>query len=99
MKILRNPYWWLMVMVGQVYAADTVGVPSIDHTLSTGQTILKVVAKWGGIALLVSAGILFGLGKAKGEAIGIGFYIVIGLGIIAAAFGWWDTIFTNGFAF
>ncbi|MBY0380060.1 MAG: hypothetical protein K2P99_06660 [Burkholderiales bacterium] len=82
-----------------VFAADMTGVSQIDNTLSTGQTIIKVVAKWGGIALLVAAGIMFGLGKAKGEAIGLGFYMVIGLGIIAAAFGWWNSIFTSGFAF
>jgi len=27
------------------------------------------------------------------------FYVLIGLGIVASAFGWWDTIFTSGFAF
>jgi hypothetical protein len=75
------------------------GVASIDSTFTTGQTILKVVAKWGGIAVLIAFAILLGLGKAKGEAIGLGFYVLLGLGIIAAAFGWWDTIFTSGFVF
>ena len=99
MSKLKYLLWAIALVVGHVYAEDVTGVDSIDNTLRTGQTILKVVAKWGGVALLVAAGILFGLGKAKGEAIGMGFYIVIGLGIIAAAFGWWNTIFTSGFTF
>lgn len=81
------------------FAADMTGIAQIDSPLHTGETIIQVVAKWGGIALLVTAGIMYGLGKAKGEAIGIGFYIIIGLGIIAAAFSWWNTQFTSGFVF
>jgi hypothetical protein len=81
------------------FAADMTGIAQIDSPLHTGETIIQVVAKWGGIALLVTAGIMYGLGKAKGEAIGIGFYIIIGLGIIAAAFSWWNTQFTSGFIF
>ncbi|MCE2706739.1 MAG: hypothetical protein LW807_06660 [Proteobacteria bacterium] len=83
------------------YAADAsiADIPQLNKTLSTGQTLLKVVAKVGGIAVLVVAGFIFATGKAKGEAIGIMFYVLIGLGIVASAFGWWDTIFTSGFAF
>jgi hypothetical protein len=81
------------------YAEEMTNIAALDKTLSTGQTILKVVAKFGGIAVLVVAGFIFATGKAKGEAIGIMFYVLLGLGIIASAFGWWGTIFTSGFAF
>ena len=90
----------LMILTGVCYAANVTGVDSIDKTMGTAQQVIQVVARWGGIALLVSAGIIFGLGKAKGEAIGIGFYLAIGLGIIAAGFSYWGTVLgTSGFAF
>ena len=43
--------------------------------------------------------VIIGFGKAKGEAVSWISYLLFGAGIIAAGFGWWDTIFTSGFAF
>ena len=45
--------------------------------INNEQQVLKVAAKWGGIGILVSAAILFGSGKAKGEALTWLFWLVL----------------------
>ena len=80
------------------WAMDTTGLSGLDTTIGSGQQVLKVAAKWGGIGILVAAAILFGSGKAKGEALTWLFWLVLACGLIIAGFGWWTTTFTEGFA-
>lgn len=84
-----------------VFASTTTGIAQIDNNTTIGESILTVAAKWGGVGLLVAAGVMFGLGKMKGEALGFAFYLLIGLGLISAGFGWWATGsgFGSGFSF
>jgi hypothetical protein len=83
------------------FASTTTGIQQIDHNATIAESILTVTAKWGGVGLLVAAGVMFGLGKMKGEALGFAFYLLIGLGLISAGFGWWATGsgFGEGFSF
>ena len=83
------------------FASTTTNIPQIDDNATIGEEILTVAAKWGGVGLLVSAGVMFGLGKMKGEALGFAFYLLIGLGLISASFGWWSkgSGFGSGFSF
>ncbi len=83
------------------FASTTTGITQIDENTGIGEKILTVAGKWGGVGLLVAAGVMFGMGKMKGEALGFAFYLLIGLGLISAGFGWWATGsgFGNGFAF
>lgn len=89
----------MFLSVKMIFAADMTGVAALDNTIGTGERIISILAKWGGIALLVSGGIMFGLGKVKGEALSLGVWIILGLGLIIAGFGWWNTAFTSGFSF
>ena len=79
------------------WAADSTGISDLDNVSNKGQAILRMTARWGGIALLVLAGFLFGTGKAKGEGLSWLFWICASLGLICAGFGWWTTTFTEGF--
>jgi hypothetical protein len=76
---------------------DNTGITAIDDNVTIGQNILTLTAKWGGIGLLVGAGVMLGMGKLKGEALGFLFYLILGLGLICAGFSWWNTSFTAGF--
>ena len=96
-NVIKNVTVFLFVMVA--LAADMTGVAALDNTIGTGERIISILAKWGGIALLVSGGIMFGLGKVKGEALSLGVWIILGLGLIIAGFGWWNTAFSSGFSF
>lgn len=88
----------LLIVSYFTYAVDATGIPEIDKPISQGQTILKLIAKWGGIAMIVLAGLMFGQGKLRGQALNYGVSLILGLGLVSAAFGWWDTNFTSGFA-
>lgn len=90
---MKKLYFTLLICIYSVVSVaqnigDT-GIGAIDDNVTIGQNILTVVAKWGGVGLLVGAGIMLGMGKLKGEALGFLFYILLGLGLICAGFGWW----------
>lgn len=100
MKTIKKIAYFVMLYTLYVtsWAMDSTGISGLDTTISSGQSVLKVAAKWGGIGILVAAAILFGSGKAKGEALTWLFWLVLACGLIIAGFGWWTTTFTSGFA-
>lgn len=91
-------FLYLLLFVKLTWAADTSSIQGLNKTLTSGQELVQIAAKWGGMALIVAGGIMIGLGKAKAEALSLIVYILLGLGLIIAAWGWWPTIFSNGFA-
>lgn len=100
---MRKKIWILFIgllLCGyMVYASDTTGISEIDTPAGYGKNIIKMIAKWGGIAMIVTGAIMLGNGKLKGEAMSWLAGLICALGLIMAAFGWWDTNFTKGFAF
>ena len=55
-------FWkWLMFCIllfsyaKWLYAQDMTGISDVDNMLTTGQNIIKVAAKWGGIMTVVGA--------------------------------------------
>ena len=101
-KIIHITKYSIFLLCSKLtFASTTTGITQIDHNTTLGETILTVAAKWGGVGLLVAAGVMFGMGKMKGEALGMAFYLLIGLGLISAGFGWWATGsgFGSGFSF
>mgnify|MGYP006090165291 CR=1 FL=1 len=100
MQIIKKGFYCMTLCLLYVtsWAMDSTGLTGLDTTIDSGQKVLKVAAKWGGIGILISAAILFGSGKAKGEALTWLFWLVLACGLIIAGFGWWTTTFTEGFA-
>lgn len=96
MKKFLSKWWWLMCFK-LVYASDTVNIDGLNTVISSGQQMIKVFAKWGGLAMIVFTGVMIGMHKAKGEIAGVLTWAGLGCGLIIAAFGWWNTIFTSGF--
>lgn len=99
---MKKLYFMLLMYIYSVMSLaagiQQTGIDAIDNNVSVGQKILTLTAKWGGIGLLVGAGIMLGLGKLRGEALGFLFYLILGLGLICAGFSWWNNSFTAGFA-
>ena len=80
-----------------VFAADSFGVSELDKGKTTFVTGLKVFCKYAGLTGLVVLGILYAMRIIKD--LGTLFWVVFGCCVAAAAWGWWDTLFTSGFAF
>jgi hypothetical protein len=56
-------------------------------------------AKWGGILMIVIGGVVIGSGKAQGALANTIFGIVLAIGLIMGAWGWFSANFSQGFAF
>lgn len=86
-------------LLNHVFATDSTGVQQLDTQATVFQTAVRVFAKWGGIVMIVIAGIMFGSGKAQGQSAHLLFGIVLAIGLIMGAWGWFSANFTYGFAF
>lgn len=86
-------------LLNNVFATDSTGVSQLDTQASAFQTGVRVFAKWGGILMIVIAGVIFGSGKAQGQSGHLLFGIVLAIGLIMGAWGWFSNNFSYGFAF
>lgn len=89
----------LTLFMGAAHAADSTGVADLDKQATAFQSGVKMVAKWGGILLVVLTGILIGTGKAQGQTATYLAYAGIAIGLVIAAWGWFSNNFTEGFVF
>ena len=97
-KILMKLYLFgFLLMCKLAWAADSFGVAELDKGKTTWSTAIKVICKYGGITALAILGLGYAFKFIK--EVGTLFWVIFGLGIIAAGYGWWDTFFTSGFAF
>lgn len=88
-----------MFLLNHVFATDSTGVSQLDTQATAFQTAIRVFAKWGGILMIVIAGVMFGSGKAQGQSAHLLFGIVLAIGLIMGAWGWFSNNFSYGFAF
>lgn len=86
-------------LLNHVFATDSTGVSQLDTQATAFQTAIRVFAKWGGILMIVIAGVMFGSGKAQGQSAHLLFGIVLAIGLIMGAWGWFSNNFSYGFAF
>jgi len=80
-------------------AADQTNIGDIDVMLDAGKSIIKVAAKWGGILTVVAAAIALGSGRLQGELSATVTKILIVIGLLAAAFGYFAPSIGWGFSF
>lgn len=82
------------------FATDSIdAIPELNTQASAGMQVIQFVAKWGGVLAIVLSVIAIGSGKAKGEVASVLVTLGIMIGGLAAAWGFYTTSFTHGFAF
>lgn len=101
MQWLKAVFFVGILLVAQLsFAADSVGIPDLDKQATGATALIKFVAKWGGMAVVILSGILIASGKAKGETATVLASVAIGIGVIASAWAWYkDSVSgVSGFA-
>lgn len=88
---------FLMFFMTLAHATDSTGVTTLDDPASTFQKGVQMFAKWAGIIAIVGGGYMLGSGEARGQAAKVIFGIVLMIGFIMAAWGWFSSNFTYGF--
>lgn len=81
------------------HATDATGIGDLDKQATAFQTGVRMFAKWGGILVIVVCGVVLASGKAEGQVAKLLFGAALGIGVIAAAWGWFNSNFSEGFAF
>ena len=81
------------------YASDTTGLGDVDSMLKTGQNIVAVAAKWGGIITVVVAALALGSGRLQGSAAQAVSKVFIVIGLLMAAFSYFGNEVSWGFSF
>jgi|GEM_PF-2847267 len=89
----------MILMFGIAHATDSSGIQELDDQSTKFQNGVKVFAKWGGILMIVIGGVVIGSGKAQGALANTIFGIVLAIGLIMGAWGWFSANFSQGFAF
>lgn len=89
----------MLIYVGIAKAQDTTGISDIDDMLMSGQGIVKVAAKWGGILTVVGAALALGSGRLEGALAQTICKILIVIGLLVAAFTFFGQKISWGFTF
>ncbi|MCC2624523.1 MAG: hypothetical protein K0R14_396 [Burkholderiales bacterium] len=82
-----------------VHAQDVSNVSGVDDMLLAGQSILKVAAKWGGILTVVCAALALGSGRLEGAFAYTICKVLIVIGLLIAAMGFFGSKISWGFSF
>ena len=89
----------LFICFGGVYASDMTGISGVDDMLVSGQSIVKVAAKWGGIITVVGAALALGSGRLEGALAQTICKILVVIGLLVAAFTFFGQKISWGFSF
>jgi hypothetical protein len=98
-KVKLLCFFGSIFFINTVFATDSTGISQLDTQATAFETGVRVFAKWGGIVMIVIAGVLFGSGKAQGQSGHLLFGIVLAIGLIMGAWGWFSDNFSYGFSF
>jgi len=80
-------------------AQDSTGMSGVDEMLATGQSMIRVGAKWGGILTVVGSAIALGSGRLEGALAQTICKILIVIGLLAAAIAFVTSKVSYGFYF
>lgn len=89
----------LILLISLVHAQDATGISDVDDMINSGQSIIKVAAKWGGITTVVGAALALGSGRLEGALAHTVCKILIVIGLLAAAFTFFGQKISWGFSF
>lgn len=82
-----------------VFASDSVSITELNTSATDAKSVVNFIAKWGGMAVVIIVGIMIAMGKCKGEMATWLASIAIGVGVIAFAYGTYNTRVSEGFVF
>lgn len=80
-------------------AQEVTNISGVDDMLVAGQSIIKVAAKWGGVATVVCAALALGSGRLEGALAQTICKILIVVGLLIAAWTFFGAKISWGFAF
>ena len=89
---------FLTFMTKLVFAQDSVGIGELDDLLRSGQSMVRVAAKWGGILTVVGAAITLGRGRLEGALAQTVCKILIVIGLLVASFSYFGNKVSWGFS-
>lgn len=101
MHIIKKLYisFILLFFTTFLYAQDSIGIGEVDDMLQSGQSMIRVAAKWGGILTVVGAAITLGRGRLEGALAQTICKILIVIGLLVAAFSYFGSKVSWGFNF
>jgi len=82
-----------------VKAQDVTSIDGVDDMLKSGQNIVKVSAKWGGIITVVGAALALGSGRLEGALAQTICKVLIVIGLLIAAMTFFGNKISWGFSF
>jgi hypothetical protein len=99
--LFKSANLWLLLLLcsGFVNAADQTDIPQINTMLTSGQSMIKVAAKWGGILTVVGSALALGSGKLEGALAQTICKILIVVGLLIASLTYFHGQLAMGFAF
>ncbi len=81
------------------YAQDMTNIAGVDEMLHSGQNIVRVAAKWGGIITVVSAAIALGRGRLEGALAQTICKILVVIGLLISAMSYFGAKIAWGYDF
>jgi hypothetical protein len=94
-----NISMWIYFYAVLAHAQDVSNVSGVDDMLLAGQGMIKVAAKWGGIATVVCAALALGSGRLEGAFAYTICKVLIVIGLLIAAMGFFGSKISWGFSF
>ena len=89
----------LLLFSAFVYGADQTDIPQINAMLTSGQSMIKVAAKWGGILTVVGSALALGSGRLEGALAQTMCKILIVIGLLVASLTYFQGQLAVGFSF
>ena len=101
LEYLRNAGFWVSMFIYSALAKaqDMTNIDGVDDMLKSGQSIVKVAAKWGGIVTVISAALALGSGKLEGALAHTVCKVLIVIGLLIAAMTFFGNKISWGLAF
>lgn len=98
---LQHSLFYLSFMFYSIMAKaqDTTSIDGVDDMLKSGQNIVKVSAKWGGIITVVGAALALGGGRLEGALAQTICKVLIVIGLLVAAMTFFGNKISWGFSF
>jgi hypothetical protein len=81
------------------FATDTVSITELNTSATDAKSVINFIAKWGGMAVVIVVGTMLAFGKFKGEMATVLASLAIGVGVIAAAYGTYQSRISEGVDF
>lgn len=99
--LVKHILFCLLLVVCSVvaHAHDSVDIEGIKDMLKSGQDLVKVAAKWGGVITVVGSALALGSGRLEGALAQTVCKIFIVIGLLAAALGYFGGKIGWGFSF